>query len=340
LAAAGAIIEGIEFWAAETPNGSFTSSNHAQLSESKGVELLPLQDYPLALDNVLDENTPLAWEMVTKLGDSENTLAWMPSNMVWLRDRIVQQFLDVQQSSNGLASGTTLEDAILQGLYEVIERDSWTINQFVRETLGIPPTKVPLAELPNEMAWAVQLMRRAGLYPVLYDCSSDLGIPSFGCALFGRDGVGLFGGYGAHLNPQVAAQRALLECVQSRLCYISGARDDLYRRDFILMKRHNSDRLIGFLETVAPAAPSWPEFIERYPSANFEGTKEELAALLSRLKVLKIDKLYYRQLAHEDFERHSLFVVKVIATQLEGAWCENWKSNGRAVAHLARVSNA
>jgi ribosomal protein S12 methylthiotransferase accessory factor len=338
MAAVGAIIEAIEFWASENP------SPHAQLSSYGALakfvskpegELLPLHTYPLARDNVLDEYTPLYWELVEKVG--KEGLAWMPSNMIWLKDRIVQQFLDVQQSSNGLASGVSAEDAVLQGLYEVIERDGWTINYFVRDSLGIPPFKIPMNELPPDLEAIAAIIRSAGLHPFLFDCTQrDLGIPVIGCALFGRDGVGLFGGYGCHLNATVAAHRAMLESVQSRLCFISGARDDLYRRDFLVMKRASSEKLIKELDALEPIKPSWPKYAGDCGLINFADTAQELHFLRIALENAGIDRLYFKVLAREQFGQQSLVVVKVIAPQLEGVFCDYWQTNGRATTMLSK----
>jgi ribosomal protein S12 methylthiotransferase accessory factor YcaO len=62
LACAGSIIEGLEFWAAENPNSEFKLCSHRQLQQNRdSSDLLPLEAYPLARDNVLDEDTPIAW---------------------------------------------------------------------------------------------------------------------------------------------------------------------------------------------------------------------------------------------------------------------------------------
>lgn len=340
MAAAGAVIEAIEFWASENPTDAAQLCSYAQLAKSAGSapgRLLPLQDYPLARDNVLDEHTPIYWEPVERLGHGDQPLTWMPSNMIWLKDRIVQQFLDVQQSSNGLASGVSLEDAILQALYEVVERDGWTINYFVRDSLGIPPFKIPMTELPPEIDSTIQVIRKAGLYPFFFDCTQrDLGIPVIGCALLGRDGVGLFGGYGCHLTVRVAGQRALLEAVQSRLCFISGARDDLYRRDFLVMKRANSERLIKELEALEPIKPTWSDYAADCDLVDFNDTPQELHFLRVVLENAGIDRVYYKLLAREEFGAQNLVVVKVIVPQLEGVYCDYWKTNGRATAMLAK----
>jgi YcaO-like protein with predicted kinase domain len=343
LAFAGAIIEAIEFWAAEHPNTKYELLPYVALLHQNRDrpefqhELLGLQQYALARDNVCDDNTPIAWEPVECLG--RPGWAWMPSNMIWLAERSGQQFQDVQQTSNGLASGCTLEDAILQGLYELVERDGWTIERFIRDLLGTVPKKISLINLPDELRWTVSLMQKAGTFPLLFDCTTeDLEIPVIGCALFDREGVGLFGGYGAHLNPRVAAQRALLEAAQSRLCYINGARDDLYRRDFILMKRMTQAGIVSTLAALEPTTDDWPSFAAGYDSLDFTDPKQELLTLSHLLQRCGIDKIYYKPLRQVQFGDKTLYVVRVIAPQLEGVWSDYWVTNGRAQAALARES--
>jgi len=347
LAFAGAITEALEVWAAEHPNGQNWIVPYRYIKESGTLpraQVLPLKDYPLARDNVLDETTPISWELVDRIQHPlvastafDQMVAWMPSNMIWLEDRANAQFLDVQQSSNGLAAGINLEDALLAGIYELVERDGWTIHQFIRESIGTPPRKIPILDipsLPEALAIPVRLMVKAGLYPLLFDCTTDIGIPVCGCALLGRDGVGTFGGYGAAWDPRIAALRALTEAAQSRLCYINGARDDLYRRDFLLMKSSSSGWLIEQLEALKSPWRDWDHYCE-LPVGRFESIHEELGTLVHWLAEREI-KLYYRKLAEIEFEASSVVVVKVIAPALEGVWSESWQTNGRATQHLAK----
>jgi len=332
LAFAGAITEALEFWAAENPKDSpCTLCAYSRLKEKTEAEHLALEDYPLARDNIIDEQTPIAWELVTKLGAGAKTV-WMPSNVIWLVDRAQAQFQDVQQSSNGLAAGCTLEDALLQAIYELVERDGWTINEHIREVTGRFPRKINLANLPSELADLVAKMRAAGCHPFLFDCKSNLEIPVIGCALFDDDNVGTFGGYGCHLSPRVAAGRALTEAAQSRLCYISGARDDLYRRDFLLMKRSSSKWIVSQLEALKPTYRTWAEYPAKYES--FNSVRDELMELVKILTNQRID-LYYKTLHTLELGGESVVVVKAIAPKLEGVWCGSWQTTGRATSHLA-----
>lgn len=337
LAFAGAIVEAIEFWAAENPWGKSVAASHLELERSNTALLLPFWEYPLARDNVCNPNMQVEWEQVEQVAfESELSLAWMPSDCVWLAQRAPTQFMNWQMSSNGISGGTTAEDAILGGLYELIERDGWTLHQSLLTATGDWPRKIPLVGLPEELERMVEKARRAGLVPFLFDATTDLGIPVFGCGLFDTNQIsdGTFGGYGCSLNPVMAAHRALLESFQSRLCYISGARDDMYRRDFLLLKKVDANKAVSVAENLTPTFSNWPELLGAYGMPVFETVEDELRALLSRLRAVGIVKLYKRILAEESFGDTKLTVVRVMAPQLEGVKFDQWQSNGRASAYV------
>jgi ribosomal protein S12 methylthiotransferase accessory factor len=334
MAFAGAISEALEFWAAENPWGDSVVTSYEELSANKDCDLLPFAQLPFARDALIDSHIQLSWEKVERIQtDPEATprLAWMPSDTIWLEQRSSTQFSNFQASSNGVAGGVQYEDAVLSALYELVERDGWTLHQVLVAATGEWPTKISLSGLPAELEPIVAAIRDAGLFPFVFDVTTTLGIPVFGCSIFdpAEDGAGTFGGYGCNLNPILAAKRALLEACQSRACYISGARDDLYRRDFLLLKRAEQKKAIATAEAL-PGAGSWAEFAEPYGDARFETISEELNALVHALRAKGISQLFVRQLAFEPFGSHHLSIVRVLAPQLEGVKFDEWRSNGRA----------
>ncbi|CAM5682125.1 hypothetical protein SAVIM338S_07366 [Streptomyces avidinii] len=115
--------------------------------------------------------------------------------------------------SNGNAAGGSLEDAVVQGVLELVERDSvalWWYNQLRLPALDLDSFDAPwLAsmrtslELAGRRVWAL-------------DLTSDLGIPVV--AAICQDAAGPAGefvfGFGAHFDPRLALRRALTEMVQ------------------------------------------------------------------------------------------------------------------------------
>jgi ribosomal protein S12 methylthiotransferase accessory factor len=115
--------------------------------------------------------------------------------------------------SNGNAAGNTLEEAILQGFLEVVERDSvalWWYNRARRPGVDLDSFGEPyLARLRDFLGgrgrefWAL-------------DLTSDLGIPVFASLTRRTDGPPehILLGFGAHLEPRVALLRAVTEMNQ------------------------------------------------------------------------------------------------------------------------------
>ncbi len=72
----------------------------------------------------------------------------------------------------------------------------------------------------------------------VWDITSDVGVPAYGCAIMEDPrepawrALGLYQGFGCHLDAPVALARALSEAVQTRVSYISGSRDDFFPHDY------------------------------------------------------------------------------------------------------------
>ena len=137
-------------------------------------------------------------------------------------------------SSNGLASGNERHEAAAHALCEVIERDAearWrregNDRRVVLDTIAAPATRQLLARL-----------RKAGTRVAVWDLTSDVGVPVYGASLIEDPsapswrGLGVYQGFGCHLDPEIAVSRALTEAVQTRLTYIAGSRDDFFPMDY------------------------------------------------------------------------------------------------------------
>jgi len=116
--------------------------------------------------------------------------------------------------SNGCAAGAVLEEAVLQGLLELIERDAvalWWYNRLRKRA-------VDLASIDD--AFVSGLTRHYGhLRRDLWalDVTSDIGIPTFAAISrrVDKSEEDIIYGFGAHLDPSVALARALTELNQS-----------------------------------------------------------------------------------------------------------------------------
>ena len=116
--------------------------------------------------------------------------------------------------SNGCAAGNVLEEAVLQGFLELVERDGvaiWWYNRIARPRVD--------ARLWNDPALERVLDRFADLGRETWalDVTTDLGIPTFAAVSCSAASGGsqILLGFGAHLDAKVALRRAVTELVQS-----------------------------------------------------------------------------------------------------------------------------
>ncbi|HUC35897.1 MAG TPA: YcaO-like family protein [Acidimicrobiales bacterium] len=226
-----AAMEGIELHCAEEDH-RFTSerlrATHRDLVQAGlaiEAELLPLSRFSLFHEDVA-EDWVLGWDLI---GQREIAVPFEIVSMASGLERRSTHF-SFQVGSNGLASGNVFLEAVCSGLAEVIERDAVT-TAVLRARHG--PGNLEEVDLRTVVFDRVRellaRLERAGISPVLFDCTADTGVPAFMSYLLDREvpATGTFRGYGAHLDPEVAMVRALTESIQSRAVYIAGSRDDL-----------------------------------------------------------------------------------------------------------------
>lgn len=122
--------------------------------------------------------------------------------------------------TNGIAAGNTLEEAVVHGLAEVIERDAWSIARYTRNY-----SDALLIEDESVNQFIIDIFERfedVGIEIVAKDITTDIGVPVI--ASFSRDLVypmmKPIDGFGAHLDPRVAMVRSLLEIVTTRALLI------------------------------------------------------------------------------------------------------------------------
>jgi len=156
----------------------------------------------------------------------------------------------VLTNTNGLASGNCREEAVCHALCELAERDAWTMvelgaHHMPRErrsfALGVEAKEgsddlemFPCVDLGSDEL--LQKFWQAGLFPVVRDITSTLGVPSFFASVADESITGYpmaHSGLGAHPNAQVAVRRALVELAQSRCVDIQAVREDILPPDAV-----------------------------------------------------------------------------------------------------------
>ncbi len=144
----------------------------------------------------------------------------VPLQLVYYGRQIESESKFVFENSNGCAAGTSIEEAVLFALMELIERDAFLINWYAR----LSPPQIDLKTLQNsEAQFLVERLWRQNLDVFLLDTRLDLPVPTITAVAMRRDGgLGAFAlASGCSFDPHQAMSSALAE-VASRQVGFQG----------------------------------------------------------------------------------------------------------------------
>ena len=143
---------------------------------------------------------------------THNREVWLPADFCYFGYSSDLNHDFCKADSNGCASGNTLEEAIQQGFFELVERDAcalWWYNRVTRPGVDLDSFDDPFfASMQNSF-------NQAGRELVVLDITSDLGVPTVMAISWRQiDGGGIHLGLGCHLEARLAISRALAELNQ------------------------------------------------------------------------------------------------------------------------------
>lgn len=217
--------------------------------------------------------------------------------------------------SNGNAAGSSLEDAILQGFFELVERDCAAIWWYNR----IPRPEVSLKGIDDEYIDTMKAYYETiGRRFWLLDLTNDLDIPTFVAISTSIDGsrVGTGYGFGTHIDPRIAAMRALTELNQLLPHVIREAeREDRRVLDDLTTAMTLSGVQPAEEACLCPDPNVPPRRMEDF-SAAAQTIGEALEVCLGRVRDLGMDMLVH-DLTRPDV---GLPVVKVMVPGLRHFW--------------------
>ncbi|MEM7712286.1 MAG: TOMM precursor leader peptide-binding protein [Cyanobacteria bacterium P01_A01_bin.68] len=158
-----------------------------------------------------DDSQVIDWTPVWSL--TGETHKYLPTAFCYYNYPIPKGHYFCKADSNGNAAGNTLEEAILQGFMELVERDSvaiWWYNKLQYPQVDLTSFNEPyFLELKefyhqnNRELWVL-------------DLTADLNIPAFAAVSRRINGGAerVIAGFGAHLDPTIAILRAMTEVNQ------------------------------------------------------------------------------------------------------------------------------
>lgn len=312
-ATASALMEAIEQYHAERIHLPLRLATYNELRYS--CRVVDVERVPRLSVSRFHGNLPMLWIEGWDLLASDR--CWVPFELVHTNFTLPLPTGSgcFPMTSNGLASGNHILEAIGHGICEVVERDATTLAR-----LNVPRSPARRIDLSTIEAAgcreALQRYDRAQVAVGVWDITSDIGVPTFECVIVDRDPLAgrwvyATSGVGSHPSRDVALLRALTEAAQGRLIYISGSRDDRSRQAY------ESARDPQFTRDVRARIDRQPHDGDFRTSMNSEHASfaQEVRWLISRLAAVGIDQAIVVDLTKAEF---GVPVVRVVIPGLEG----------------------
>jgi oxazoline/thiazoline synthase len=155
-----------------------------------------------------DPSAKIEWSPVWSLRDQR--FKYLPTSLLYFFYRGPGA---INTDTNGCAAGNTLEEAIVQGFLELVERDAyaiWWYNRLQRAGVGLNQFNDSyVRDLQTQLA-------ENGRQLWVLDVTSDLGVPTFVAILHWMQNSqeNIEFGSGSHFDPRIALLRSLTELNQ------------------------------------------------------------------------------------------------------------------------------
>ena len=306
-AQASALMEALEHHHAEHPATPLRRASARALKDEGAIAIDPRTLPAYRRHTFWSDDFEIEWVLADNLID--DSPAWLPASAVY-SGRIpgLHDF-----TANGLASGNHAVEATLHGLYELLERDAISSLSVDGRVKVAPPlcrvvVNDTLTGIPADLH-----ARVAGtdVSLVLIWVASRIPVHTFWAVLIDRHPFSPAStvnvGYGTHLNPEVAATRAITEAAQSRLTYIHGAREDLAAK---MAEQSFGDlkSLAAFFDRLKPDM-AWTEFDDR----SSPDLAADYARVIDGLRAADVTGVYRVELTRQPFD---IPVIRVVSPDL------------------------
>ncbi|WP_170394603.1 YcaO-like family protein [Ruegeria arenilitoris] len=305
-AQASGVMEAIESWHAERVQLPQRLARYAELAQDATV--VEVTKLPRVTGGHFDPQANMLWVLGQDLGTGH--ACWVPLEMVdtdYTTAPVGGQAA-FPRTTNGLASGNNVTEASCHAICELIERDATTLWHHRASGPRLDPNTVD----DPRCRQAIEMIATAGLEIGLWNTTSDIGIASFRCVICeggGQPGhIGI--GDGCHPDRAIALLRALTEAAQTRLTYISGARDDLDPEEFTDQAKMDRGRYVRDLIDSAAADQRFNDC----PSHVTGSFDEDLELLLQRLAAVGISQVVTVDLSRPEID---IAVIRAVIPGLE-----------------------
>lgn len=290
----------------------FSAAQYAD-RDNWNAEHKPMHKVPAEFDPSLEMEWSPAWSIT---GDRR---VWLPTPYTYYLYRGRHPANGCIADSNGNAAGTSIEDAILQGFFELVERDAvatWWYNRIPRPPADLDAYAEAFDEpyLPRIREHYSEVLDRDVW---VLDITSDLGVPTFAAASRARSGAPrVLLGFGAHRDPRGALLRAITEMNQM-LGMIPGLEqhptDDVHPGVFPEVAWWRQESLADHAHVMPAGDPVGPKAHAHDWTTDGKENVERVAALVVNANM----ELHVANLTRPDL---GMPVVKVIVPGMRHFW--------------------
>jgi len=302
---------------------------HSSIKDSR-KEIVPIESFARYSNDQLSKpeyqrfvftNTQkIHWTDCVELSTNKKKL--IPCNSVYLScPYISTEPLLYPPISTGVAGGSTIDDALMNGLCEAIERDAYSIA-FLQK---IPSPNIQLANIHDtEIQHFIEIAQQYNLELYCVDLTTDINIPVVGAIIIDRTGIGkaVSVGLKCDINPLRALKGALAEAFHTR-GWIRQVREEIAANsnDSTISKQSDFVRrgLWWYPETQIHNLDFWLK--SSRPSTMSFSTKPlsasaQLKYITERLYAHNYD-IYWKDITHPAFKKIRYHIVKAIVPQLQ-----------------------
>lgn len=282
-----------------------------KMSFDKGISAADAQSEPVGKEELLERNRK--WyelfskslldntgirlepkELLNQFPDQDGVMDGIPYYCVTTDtiEHLPLALVNCVYGSNGGAAGNTMEEAIVQAISEIVERN---------HELRVIRDEIPVPEIPEQILQAcpiayktIQYLRNNGFRVLVKDCSLGSKFPVV-CVCIVEKATGKYHThFGAHPNFEIALQRTLTETFQGRTLQTVGRMEDFCYTDEDIrsFRRFITEFVLG-------CAEKKPQFFTRkstapyQPCPGFSGTnnRECLAECIDYFRQIGFDVL-------------------------------------------------
>lgn len=312
LAKASAAMESIESYHAEHIDLPVIRTPFRKLNETGQLAVDPARLMlfdPTAYHPDLD----LFWVKSTELFSGQGI--WVPYDAV-CTDFTTPAEGGIFRSSNGLASGNHLMEAISHAICEVVERDATAFSRLDPNKSIKPVHHESIDSEAYQLIFSA--IHKAGLELSVWNITHKLGYPTFESWVIDPTTSSrvsqskVSGGFGTHLSKEVALLRAVTEAIQSRLTYITGSRDDMNRSEYLFGEFGSFQEIARKQSNRTPDRPA--QDYAKIPSLETDSLDLDVQRQLELLKKNGIDQVLMVDLTKPEFD---IPVVRVVIPGME-----------------------